>query len=116
MSRHADSPYLLPTAAAAPGDHGAGAPSRHERRWSRAFPSGGRCRCLVALVARSRAFVIWMYRRDAAELPRGVGAVLAGLRSARSPLAAAVPRLRAHGRARGALSLAGRRARRHEPA
>ncbi len=34
---------------------------------------------VAALVALA-AFVIWMYRRDAAELPRGVGAVLAALR------------------------------------
>ncbi|MFM8495570.1 MAG: vWA domain-containing protein [Planctomycetia bacterium] len=34
----------------------------------------------VAAIAALAAFVIWMYRRDAAELPRGVGAVLAALR------------------------------------
>ena len=34
----------------------------------------------VAALAALAAFVIWMYRRDAAELPRGVGAVLAALR------------------------------------
>ncbi|MEI6240846.1 MAG: hypothetical protein WCR51_10680 [Planctomycetia bacterium] len=35
---------------------------------------------LVAALVALAAFVIWMYRRDAAELPRGVGAVLAALR------------------------------------
>jgi hypothetical protein len=35
---------------------------------------------LVVAVAALAAFIVWMYRRDAAELPTGVGAVLAALR------------------------------------
>ncbi|MFM8706466.1 MAG: hypothetical protein ACKOHG_21930, partial [Planctomycetia bacterium] len=35
---------------------------------------------LVVALAAIAAFVLWMYRRDAAELPRGVGLVLAALR------------------------------------
>lgn len=35
---------------------------------------------LVAGVATIAVFVLWMYRRDAAELPRGVGLLLAALR------------------------------------
>ena len=35
---------------------------------------------LVLALAAIAAFVLWMYRRDAAELPRGVGLVLAALR------------------------------------
>jgi hypothetical protein len=35
---------------------------------------------LVLAVAALGAFVLWMYRRDAVELPRGIGIVLAALR------------------------------------
>jgi hypothetical protein len=35
---------------------------------------------LVGLVATLVAFVLWVYRRDAVELPRGIGLLLAGLR------------------------------------
>jgi hypothetical protein len=35
---------------------------------------------LVLAIAAIAAFVLWMYRRDAAELPRGVGIALAALR------------------------------------
>jgi len=45
---------------------------------------------LVLALAAIALFVLWMYRRDAAELPRGVGLVLAGLRlGALAALAAA---------------------------
>jgi hypothetical protein len=45
---------------------------------------------LVLVLAAIGFFVLWMYRRDAAELPRGLGAVLAALRlGALAALAAA---------------------------
>ena len=45
---------------------------------------------LVLALAALTAFVLWMYRRDAAELPRGVGLLLAALRlGALAALAAA---------------------------
>ncbi len=45
-------------------------------------PSGGRCRCLLAVCAIVLVFVAYMYRRDSVELKPGVGVLLAMLRLA----------------------------------
>ena len=45
---------------------------------------------LVLAIAVLTSFIVWMYRRDAAELPRGVGIVLAALRLAWDAFARAV--------------------------
>lgn len=67
-------PFLLPIAAAGTVDH------RLSSALIEGFSQWWQMPVFVAGLAAVAAWVAWMYRRDAVELPRGVGAVLALLR------------------------------------
>ncbi len=67
-------PFLLPVAAAETVDH------RLSSALVEGFSQWWQMPAFVAGLAAVAAWVAWMYRRDAVELPRGVGAVLALLR------------------------------------
>lgn len=67
-------PFLLPVAASESVDH------RLSSALVEGFSQWWQMPAFVAGLAAVAAWVAWMYRRDAVELPRGVGAVLALLR------------------------------------